>query len=426
MSGGKEVRSSVGLTQADVARRANTTEERVRELVDLGVLAPSPDVNAPFRPGDALRAQLVEELRTSGVPPAEVAAAMASGALSLSYLDRFPAPPPRSDKTYREVCAQLGIAFDLLDRTFVGFGLPRPRPDERVREEDIAIIADLPFMLTAGLGEGEVLRAARVWGEAARRVAEHQIRSFHEFMEEPFRRRGLTDAQALDAALSQIGPRITVFLDRLASWLHRRHFETYAVGHRREHVETALEAAGLHRKAPTHPEASVFADLSGYTRTTEELGDVAAARLALRLAELMQEVADRHDGRVVKMLGDGVHFQFHEPMKAVLGALEFIESVEPHGLPPAHAGVNAGRMIYTDGDYYGLAVNIAARIAAQAGPGQVLVGEAVAAGGAPAGVRFEKMGPVPLKGVVRPVTLYRAVRNGSADQVSDGLARSTM
>ncbi len=93
MSGGKEVRSSVGLTQADVARRANTTEERVRELVDLGVLAPSPDVNAPFRPGDALRAQLVEELRTSGVPPAEVAAAMASGALSLSYLDRFPAPP---------------------------------------------------------------------------------------------------------------------------------------------------------------------------------------------------------------------------------------------------------------------------------------------------------------------------------------------
>ncbi len=83
-------------------------------------------------------------------------------------------------------------------------------------------------------------------------------------------------------------------------------------------------------------------------------------------------------------------------------------------------------MIYTDGDYYGLAVNIAARIAAQAGPGQVLVGEAVAAGGAPAGVRFEKMGPVPLKGVVRPVALYRAVRNGSADRVSDGLARSTM
>jgi len=71
-------------------------------------------------------------------------------------------------------------------------------------------------------------------------------------------------------------------------------------------------------------------------------------------------------------------------------------------------------MTYTDGDYYGLTVIIASRIAAQAGPGQVLVGESVATNnGGPEGVRFEEVGPVPLKGVARPVTIYRAVRDAT-------------
>jgi adenylate cyclase len=132
--------------------------------------------------------------------------------------------------------------------------------------------------------------------------------------------------------------------------------------------------------------------------------------MALRMAELMQVVANRHEGLVVKMIGDGVHFHFQDPLSAVRGSLEFVESTEPQGLPPAHVGVNAGPMTYTDGDYYGLTVIIAARIASHAGPGQVLVGEAATADGNPEGVRFEEVGPVPLKGVARPVTVYQAVR----------------
>ena len=85
----------MGLTEEEVARRAATTRERVRELVDLGVLAPEPDSDEPFRGGDALRVQLVEELEDFGIPPASVGAAMSSGALSLSYLDKFPGPSPR-------------------------------------------------------------------------------------------------------------------------------------------------------------------------------------------------------------------------------------------------------------------------------------------------------------------------------------------
>jgi class 3 adenylate cyclase len=97
------------------------------------------------------------------------------------------------------------------------------------------------------------------------------------------------------------------------------------------------------------------------------------------------------------MLGHGDHFIFREPKNAVLGSLELVEKAEPLGLPPTHVGGNAGP-IYSDGDYYGFAVILAARIAAEAGPGQV------------DGDRFESIGPVSLKGVTRPVSIYRAVR----------------
>ncbi|HEX9235158.1 MAG TPA: adenylate/guanylate cyclase domain-containing protein, partial [Actinomycetota bacterium] len=78
----------------------------------------------------------------------------------------------------------------------------------------------------------------------------------------------------------------------------------------------------------------------------------------------------------------------------------------------AHVGVNAGPVVFRDGDYFGRTVNIAARIAARAGPGEVLVSQDVLALSRPDGVRFEELGAVELKGVSRPVVLHRAVRHG--------------
>jgi class 3 adenylate cyclase len=251
-----------------------------------------------------------------------------------------------------------------------------------------------------------------VWGEGSRRVAEHQVRAFHERFEEPYRQQGLSDDQVLGRALSGVGVQVTEFCRRLNDWIYGRHFETYATLHRMEHVEVALEAANLHRRA-VHLDAAVFADLSGYTALTDRLGDRVAVDIALRLADLMQDVAERHRGRIVKMLGDGVHFVFDDPANAVLGSLDFVHSVEPRGLPPAHIGINAGPITYTDGDYYGLAVIIAARIAATARPGEVLVGESVVDACAPEGVRFEEIGPVELKGVRRPERVFRAVKEAA-------------
>jgi adenylate cyclase len=104
-------------------------------------------------------------------------------------------------------------------------------------------------------------------------------------------------------------------------------------------------------------------------------------------------------------------FYFREPAAAVLAALEMVEAVGRHGLPPAHVGIHAGPVVFQDGDYFGRTVNLAARIGEYARPGEVLVSQEVvdAADGGP--VRFSEVGPVELKGVPGTLRLHIAHRS---------------
>ena len=110
----------------------------------------------------------------------------------------------------------------------------------------------------------------------------------------------------------------------------------------------------------------------------------------------------------MKWLGDGVMFYFREPAAAVLAALEMAEAVGRQGLPPAHVGIHVGPVVFQEGDYFGRTVNLAARIAEYARPGEVLVSQEVvdAADGRP--MTFTEIGPVELKGVPGTLRLYTA------------------
>jgi adenylate cyclase len=176
-----------------------------------------------------------------------------------------------------------------------------------------------------------------------------------------------------------------------------------------ERIEHELEEAGMLGR-PGRVPAMSFLDLTGYTRLTEERGDAAAAALAERLAVLVERSAREHGGVPVKWLGAGVMAHFREPAGAVRSALELVERLPAAGLPPAHVGVAAGPVVVQGGDYFGRTVNLAARIAAYAGAGQVLVSQRVASSPWPAGVRFLELGELELKGFARPVRLLEARR----------------
>jgi adenylate cyclase len=393
----------------ELLERTGFDRDHLRRLAELGLLDRGEDGTYPRR--EIVRARMLAELEALGVAPDGIAQALASGHLSLGYLEASGRRFPRSARTFAEVAAELGVPFTTIERLYVAYGLARPSPDEHVREEDLEEPRKLPALIDAGVDPEAALRAARVFGDAARRVAQYVSHHFHVAIEEPFRRQGLGDNQAFEAAIRTVAVRAGRSGEDLLTWLYRRHSEAFLLEHTIEHAEVALENAGVHRRRDPHPGAAAFADLSGYTRLTEELGDDAAARVSIALADLVSEVAARHRGTVVKMLGDGVHFHFADPRDAVLASLDIVEGVEPRGLPPAHIGVEAGPRVYDEGDYFGRTVNVAARIASQARAGQVFVGEGFASLVPPVGFRLREVGARELKGFARPMTLYEAVRD---------------
>jgi adenylate cyclase len=87
--------------------------------------------------------------------------------------------------------------------------------------------------------------------------------------------------------------------------------------------------------------------------------------------------------------------------------------VEAAGLPAAHAGIAAGRIVVRDGDVFGQTVNLASRVAGQAAAGEVVVEEGVVIALPRGTATFEPIGRIELKGIPMPVALWRASPPGA-------------
>jgi adenylate cyclase len=154
------------------------------------------------------------------------------------------------------------------------------------------------------------------------------------------------------------------------------------------------------------PTGIVFADLAGFTTYTAEHGDKAAIELVARNTSISGPIIRSRGGRVVKRMGDGSLLAFPSPESAVLGSLELVDAIrEPLQL---RAGAHWGEPVATRNDLIGHDVNVAARVADEAAPSEVLVTHHLheAAADAP-GVRYEDERPRTLRGLPDPVTVCR-------------------
>lgn len=114
-----------------------------------------------------------------------------------------------------------------------------------------------------------------------------------------------------------------------------------------------------------------FTDLVGFTAFTTERGDEAATAVLAEHYRASGPIVRSRGGRLVKRLGDGLLLTFPEPAAAVLACLELAASPPP---PLAlRAGVHVGDVVCSRDDVIGHAVNVAARVADDAGAGEVLV-----------------------------------------------------
>jgi adenylate cyclase len=160
------------------------------------------------------------------------------------------------------------------------------------------------------------------------------------------------------------------------------------------------------------PHTFLFADIAGYSLIAERSGDEAAAELALDFLSRATSIAGSHGGEVVKCLGDGVMVHAEDAAESVWLALELMSDFgRDAGHPPLHAGLHTGPALRRAGDWWGTTVNVAARLAAAARPGQLLVSEATRIQARPmASTHWRGLEPLWLKNVSLPVQVYSATR----------------
>lgn len=163
----------------------------------------------------------------------------------------------------------------------------------------------------------------------------------------------------------------------------------------------------------------VFADIAGYTALTEAHGDADAADLAASFCRELSELANSRGGQVIKTIGDAVMVRHRDPAEAVaLGLCAAHDVLAGHGFPAVRVGMHHGPAVERAGDWFGATVNLAARVAAVAAGGEVLVTEAVREGAAELdGVEFESRGEHRMRNVAAPVPLFAVVsdqRSGEA------------
>ena len=150
-------------------------------------------------------------------------------------------------------------------------------------------------------------------------------------------------------------------------------------------------------------------------------GDEMAVALLRVHEEIVRDAASHHDGQVVKSTGDGFLLVFSSCISGVAAALEVRDRLEQYNVTHddsalhVRIGLNAGPVIEEAGDFYGMTVNAAARVAAKARSGQVLVSEAVRAEASrSAGWTFVDRGLFWLKGLREQWRLHEATSGEAA------------
>ena len=152
----------------------------------------------------------------------------------------------------------------------------------------------------------------------------------------------------------------------------------------------------------------LFTDIVGSTTVSTRLGDSAWHKVRAHHDAAIRSLLARYRGREIDTAGDGFFASFDGPARAVRCALAIVDAVQPFGIE-VRVGLHTGEVETTGDKIGGLTVNIGARIAALAGPSEVLVSRTVRDLVTGSGLRFDDRGAHDLKGVTEPWQLYRVV-----------------
>lgn len=342
-------------------------------------------------------------LRTLGIPAEAVARAIArgdpEGAIFESVL--LPAIAERT-VTATEIERQGGLRIAELQAFIAAFGLRAPAPEEPAfTAEEARVFVELGHLEDIWPPELDV-RLARAWGPLLARIAQAAVQLFRHYVEPGLRADDDPDRLAGLRAVQSAFERLLPLADPLLLGVHRRWIE-------HELAQAAVreaEASGGTRALPgTVSIAFLFCDLKDFTAFADAEGDSAAIAAVDHFAETVaRERGD--ESRLMKSLGDGFMLAYGDAPPAVAAGARIIDRVRTSTPLGVHASVHHGLAIARDGDYFGSAVNLTARLLGAAGHDELVATRPVVERTADL-CEWEAIGAREIRGVAEPVEVFR-------------------
>ena len=394
--------SPEALSLAEAADRVGVAASTLRRWVREGLIPP---YEGRWSPAAVSHARIVARLRERGHSLKDIRQASDEGRLAFGYVEEL-FDAGEAVYSLRQASRETGLEPALIARVMAALGTVPTHP-ERISAEDLRLLRYVAKVLEAGLPLVALLQLVRVYGKAMARVADAEVRLFHLYVHEPLMRSGATGLETADEML-ELTRRLLPLSSPVMDHLHQRYLQHFVeqdvIGHMESDLDGDTIDLGRMRVA------IAFADLAGYTRLTEEAGELEAVDVVERFVEAV-EGSLPEEARVIKTIGDGVMIVGSEPAALTEWAVDFQRIQEERTQP--RIAVHYGAALYRDGDYYGRDVNIASRVAARAAGGDVLVTRPVVER-ARDGLEFDRIAEVRLKGFTESTEVFIArERNGS-------------
>ncbi len=350
----------------------------------------------------AAQARVVARMRERGYSLEDLKTAGREGRLAFGFAEElFSSAEERL--TVEAVAAETGLEPELIERILVILGTPVDRRGE-VSEEDAAALRHCARVLAAGFPLVAFLQLVRVYAQSMRRIADAEVRLFHLYVHEPLIRDAVPELEMAEE-MGELAADVLPLAAPLTDYLHRRYLRFFVEQDVVGHMESDAAAVDTAEIELGHVHIALcFIDLTGFTRYTEEEGDIEALDVVENFVASVEATLPR-EATIVKTIGDEVMVVSPDPATLTEWAVDFLSRFT-HS-PQPRVGIHFGDAVYRDGDYFGSQVNLAHRIVNRALAGEVLITDTVChAIEASDRLQFEGIGQVSLKGFPVPTELF--------------------
>jgi adenylate cyclase len=349
----------------------------------------------------AAQARVVARMRDRGYSLEDLKSAGREGRLAFAFAEEL-FSEGEGEVSVATIAAETGLEAELIERILAILGTPKGRQNQLTAEDAMAM-RHCARVLAAGLPLVAFLQLVRVYAQSMRRIADAEVRLFHLYVHEPLIRDGVPELE-MAAEMGDLAADILPLAAPLTEYLHNRYLRFFieqdVVGHMESEPGPDTAEIALGQVNVT----LCFIDLTGFTRYTEEEGDIEALDVVENFVAQIEATLPR-EATIVKTIGDEAMVVSPDAASLTEWAVDFLSRFSRR--PQPRVGIHCGDAVYRDGDYFGSQVNLAHRVVNRALAGEVLVTDRVAeAIAGREGLEREPIGQVSLKGFPVPTELF--------------------